>query len=137
MGGGLSSSSTTSSTLFTDQTTGLNTNQVDNASGMEISNPATGEPQHLPSLAAPAGQGLQLQFGSTNPVQPFIFNQQNINQQTQSIFEGNTSSIFGANNSLTNPPVLGNMPANMIFSATPSIPNRPIKKARRRVSQRP
>ena len=96
MGGGLSSSSTTSSTLFTDQTTGLNTNQVDNASGMEISNPATGEPQHLPSLAAPAGQGLQLQFGSTNPVQPFIFNQQNINQQTQSIFEGNTSSIFGA-----------------------------------------
>lgn len=130
-----SGSSAANSTLFTDQPLALNTNQADNASGMEISNPATGEPQHLPSLTAPTGvQGLQLQFGSTNPSQPFIFNQQSTNQQNQStnLFE-NTSNMFG-----TNPPVLGsNLPPNMVFSATPAISNRLIKKARRRVSQRP
>ena len=79
MGLGLTSSSTTNSTLFTKQIVGLNTNQVDNASGMEIRNPATGEPQHLPSLNAPAGQGFQLQFGNSKSTQPFIFNQPNTN----------------------------------------------------------
>ena len=130
MGSGLASTSTANSILFTDQTVVLNTNQGDNASGMEISNPATGEPQHLPSLNAPTGQGLQLQFGSNNSTQPFIFNQPNTNQQqSHNIFEGNSSNIFGVNS-----PVLGsNLPANMVFSATPSISNRPMKKARRRV----
>ena len=129
---GLTTSLTGSSVLFADH---LNTNQADNTSGMEISNPATGEPQHLPSLTAPAGQSFQLQFGSSsNPTQPFNFNsQQNPNQQNQNMFEGNSSNMFGTNNS-----VLGsNLPANMIFSATPSISNRPIKKARRRVPNRP
>ena len=108
---------------------GLGTNQV-NASGMEISNPATGEPQHLPNLAAPGGQGLQLQFGSNNSTQPFMFNQPDTTQQGQSMFEGNSSNLFGVNN-----PVLGgDLPANMTFSATPSIANRPIKKARRRIN---
>ena len=126
---GLITTSTSSSVLFTDQ---LNTNQADNASGMEISNPATGEPQHLPSLTAPVGQGLQLQFGGSNnpPSQPFVFNSQ---QQNQNMFEGNSSNLFGANN-----PVLGgNLPASMVFSATPSITNRPIKRARRRIPNRP
>ena len=94
MGSGLTSSSTANSTLFTDQTVGVNTNQVDNASGMEISNPATGEPQHLPSLNAPTGQGFQLQFGNSNSTQPLVFNQPNTNQQSHSIFEGNSSNTY-------------------------------------------
>ena len=123
VGSGLSGSSTTNSGLFTDQ---LGTNQADNASGMEISNPATGEPQHLSNLTGLGGQGLQLQFGNnSNTTQPFIFNS-NTNQPN--MFEGNSSNVFGANNS-----VLGNeLPANMIFSASPSIAARPMKKAKRR-----
>ena len=133
MGSGLTTSSTSSSALFPNQ---LNTSQGDNASGMEISNPATGEPQHLPSLpslTAPAAQGLQLQFGSSNnSTQPFVFNSST--QQNQNMFEGgNSSNVFGTNNL-----ALGgsNLPANMIFSANPSISNRPMKKARRRVPNR-
>ena len=118
----LTTTSTSSSVSFTDQ---LNTNQADNASGMEISNPATGEPQHLPSLTVPPSrQGLQLKFGGTSnpPTQSFVFN-------THNMFEGNSSNIFGTNNSLLS----SNLSANMIFSTTPSIANKPIKKARRRV----
>ena len=64
---------------------------------MEISNPATDKPQHLPSLNAPTGEGLQLQFGSNNSMQPFLFNLPNTKQQIYNIFEGNSSNIFGIN----------------------------------------
>ena len=125
MGSSLTGNSTTNSGLFPNQ---LGANQADNASGMEISNPATGEPQHLSNLTGLGGPGLQLQFGNnSNTTQPFVFNSQ-VNTNQPNMFEGASSHLFGANNS-----VLGNeLPANMIFSATPSIAARPMKKAKRR-----
>ena len=125
MGSDLTGSSTTSSGLFTNK---LGTNQADNASGMEISNPATGEPQHLSNLTGLGGQGLQLPFGNnSNTTQPFISNSQ-VNTNQPNMFEGNSSNIFGVNNS-----VLGNeLPASKVFSANPSIAAQPKKKTKRR-----
>lgn len=145
---------TSSSSLFSAGTsfpTGLpTTNQVDN-SGMEISHPV-GELQQQSTNLNPQSQGFQLQFGSSNQAQPFVFGAQNQNQNMFSANAPSQPNIFGG---LPSQGLVGSAPAtggtpgmqfnagvgqqsSLMFSANPNtIAARPMKKAKRRTSNRP